>query len=250
LSAQQLQASNSGNMKVLNLFFKRETAAPMLALGFASVACVVLVLARIVWTGQLRYGFLIANLFLAWMPLVFALLACDKYQTETGRRWKFLGLAGAWLLFFPNSPYIFTDIIHLTNRYYFHFWIDLVLILVCALTGLVVGFVSLYLMQSIAARMFGRLASWLFVAVVTGLSSFGVYLGRFLRLNSWDVVVRPGKIYHGLGVWAGSVSVNRTSVGFLLMFAAFLFLAYVMLYALTHLSPARLTAESPPLKPA
>src|SRR5262249_10250032 len=154
------------------------------------------------------------------------------------------------LLFFPNSPYIFTDIIHLTNRYYFHFWIDLVLILVCALTGLVVGFVSLYLMQSIAARIFGRLTSWLFVAVVTGLSSFGVYLGRFLRLNSWDVVVRPGKIYHGLGAWAGSVSVNRTSVGFLLMFAAFLFLAYVMLYALTHLSPARLTGESPPLKPA
>jgi uncharacterized membrane protein len=115
---------------------------------------------------------------------------------------------------------------------------------------LVVGFVSLYLMQSIAARMFGRLTSWLFVAAVAGLSSFGVYLGRFLRLNSWDVVVRPGKIYHGLGAWAGSVSVNRTSVGFLLMFTAFLFLAYVMLYALTHLSPARLTGESPPLKPA
>src|SRR5262249_16041570 len=159
-------------------------------------------------------------------PLVFALLACDKYQTETGRRWKFFSLAGAWLLFFPNSPYIFTDIIHLTNRYYFHFWIDLVLILVCALTGLVVGFVSLYLMKSIRARIFGRLTSWLFVAVVTGLSSFGVYLGRFLQLNSWDVVVRPGKIYHGFGAWAGSVSVNRTSVGFLLMFAAFLFLAY------------------------
>jgi len=237
-------------MKVLNLFFRRETAAPMLALGFASATCVMLVLARIVWTGQLRYGFLIANLFLAWMPLLFAVLACDKYQTKTGGRWQFFSLASAWLLFFPNSPYIFTDIIHLTNRYYFHFWIDLILILLCALTGLVVGFVSLYLMQSVAARMFGRLTSWLFVAVVAGLSSFGVYLGRFLRFNSWDVVLRPGKIYRGLDGWMDGTYVNRFSVGFLILFAAFLFLAYLMLYALTHLSPARLTGESPPLKPA
>jgi uncharacterized membrane protein len=237
-------------MKALNLLFKREIAAPMLALGFASAMCVMLVLARIVWTGQLRYGFLIANLFLAWMPLLFALLACDKFQTKTGPRWQFFSLAGAWLLFFPNSPYIFTDIIHLTNRYYFHFWIDLILILLCALTGLVVGFVSLYLMQSVAARMFGRATGWLFVAAVTGLSSFGVYLGRFLRLNSWDVVLRPWRILHGLGAWVDGPHVNRTSFGFLVLFAAFLFLTYLMLYALTHLSPARLTGDSPPLKPA
>jgi uncharacterized membrane protein len=235
---------------MLNLFFKRETAAPMLALGFASATCVVLVLARIVWTAQLRYAFLIGNLFLACMPLLFAVLASDKYQTEKGRRWQFFSLAGAWLLFFPNSPYIFTDIIHLTNRYYYHFWIDLILILSCALTGLVAGFVSLYLMQSVAARMFGRFGSWLFVAVVAGLSSVGVYIGRFLRFNSWDVVLRPGKIYRGLDAWMDSAYVNRTSFGFLVLFAAFLFLSYLMLYALTHLSPARVTGESPPLKPA
>src|SRR4051812_11496172 len=108
-------------MRLLKLAFKRETAAPMLALTFASGASVALVFARIIFTGHLRYGFLAWNLFLAWLPLVFALLACEKYQNGSGRNWRFLGLAGAWLLFFPNAPYIFTDLIHLTTYWYGHF---------------------------------------------------------------------------------------------------------------------------------
>src|SRR5437879_1897114 len=136
-------------MKLLKLAFRRETAIPMLALTFASGVSVALVLARMVWTGNPRYGFLIWNLFLAWLPLVFSLLASDKYRNSSGWNWTFLGLSGAWLLFFPNAPYIFTDLIHLTTRYYPHFWVDMVLILSCALTGLILGFVSLFLMQAV-----------------------------------------------------------------------------------------------------
>src|SRR5947207_51824 len=95
-------------MKLLKLAFKRETAMPMLALTFASGVSVALVLARILWTGNIGYGFLVWNLFLAWLPLVFALLASERYHNGSGGNWRFLGLAGAWLLFFPNAPYIFT----------------------------------------------------------------------------------------------------------------------------------------------
>ena len=260
-------------MKILKIAFQRETAVPVLALMFASGVSVALVLARIVWTGQIRYGFLVWNLFLAWLPLIFALLACEHYRNGTrtkvhsdeptpgpskegsiagraparvpllggvrrglrNRHWRFVGLTAAWLLFFPNAPYIFTDVIHLTNRYFAHFWVDLMLILLCALTGLVLGFVSLYLMQSVVARMFGRLASWLFIAVIAGLSSFGVYLGRFVRVNSWDIVARPGKLYHGINAWASDPFAHATSFAFPALFATFLFITYVMLYALTHL---------------
>src|SRR6266446_6329082 len=156
-------------MKLLKLAFRCETAMPMLTLTFASAVSVGLVLARIIWSGNLRLGFLVWNLFLAWLPVIFALLACEKYRVGCGRNWRFLGLTGAWLLFFPNAPYIFTDLIHLTTRFYPHFWADLILILICALTGLVLGFVSLYLMQSAVARMAGRVASWCFVGVVAGL---------------------------------------------------------------------------------
>jgi uncharacterized membrane protein len=222
-------------MKLLNLLFKRETAAPMLALMFASVASLALVLVRITSTGNIQYAFLVWNLFLAWLPLMFALLAREEFRADQRRTWRFFGLAGAWLLFFPNASYIFTDLIHLWTRFYGHFWIDLTLILICAVTGMVLGFVSLYLMQSVVARMFGRGASWLFVVAAAGLSSVGVYFGRFLHFNSWDVFLRPQSVYRGIDAWMESGCSNRSSAGFLFYFATFLLIVYVMLYALTHL---------------
>src|ERR1035441_6402885 len=82
-------------MKLLRFAFKRQTAMSVLALTFASAASVALVAARIVWTGRFGYSFLVWNLFLAWLPMVFALLASENYHSSSGRDWRFLGLAGA-----------------------------------------------------------------------------------------------------------------------------------------------------------
>jgi uncharacterized membrane protein len=117
--------------------------------------------------------------------------------------------------------------------------VDLTLILLCALTGLVLGFVSLFLMQSVVERMFGRLASWLFIAVVAALSGFGIYLGRILRFNSWDVLFRPAQLYRGIGNWVADPFADLNSLAFTLLFAMFLFITYMMLFALTHLRPAQ-----------
>ena len=222
-------------MKYLKLPFQRETFAPMLALMFASAACLASILAHIVWVKNLHYGFLVWNLFLAWLPLVFAMLARETHREEPPKTWRFLGLAGLWLVFFPNTSYIWTDVIHVGPWFYQHYWIDLTLILLCALTGLVLGFVSLYLMQSVVAGMFGRLAGWFFVAGAAGLNSLGVCLGRFLRVNSWDVFLQPGKVYHGLGVLVDNQAPQLSGAAFLFLFAMFLFIAYVLLYALTRL---------------
>jgi uncharacterized membrane protein len=237
-------------MKLMRLAFRRETARPMLALLFASGVSMVLVAARVVWTRDLdRYGFLAWNLFLAWLPLIFALLACEEYRTGSGRKGRFLCLATAWLLFFPNAPYIFTDLIHLTTRAYGPFWVDMVLILLCAFTGLVLGFVSLFLMQGVVTRLWGRAGSWLFVAAVAGLSGFGIYVGRFLRFNSWDVLLKPLAVSRGIGRWAADPFAHPNSYAFPFLFATFLFLAYLMLYALTHLQPAQFApAQSEPAR--
>ena len=197
--------------------------------------------ARIIRTGSSAYSFLLWNLFLAWLPMIFALLACERYRNTSARDFRFLGLAGAWLLFFPNAPYIFTDLIHLTSCFYPYFWVDLMLILLCALTGLVLGFVSLYLMQSVVEQTLGRAASWLFIAVVAALSGFGIYVGRFMRFNSWDVVFKPRQVYHGIGNWVADPLANSASFAFPVLFATFLFITYLMLYALTHLRPAQPT---------
>jgi len=223
-------------MRLSKLEHKIATQKPLLALTFASAVSLGLVFARIAWTGNVKeYGFLVWNLFLAWLPLVFALLANDAYQDRGGRSWSFRALAAAWLLFFPNAPYILTDLIHLTNRYYGHFWIDLMLFLLCAFTGLILAFLSLYLMQTVVGRILGRAASWLFIAATAGLCGFGIYLGRFLRFNSWDVLFKPLALYHGIGQWASDPLAHPNTYAFPAMFATFLFVSYLMLYALTHL---------------
>ena len=165
-------------MKLLKLAFSRETAMPLYTLSFASAVSLGLVFARVLWTRNLHYGFLFWNLFLAWLPLAFALLARDNYEQTSGRNWRFLALAGAWLLFFPNAPYIFTDVIHLTRGFYRHFWVDLTLILSCALTGLVVGFLSLYIMHSVAKNIVGRWGGWMFIAAVAGLPFAAIFERR------------------------------------------------------------------------
>jgi uncharacterized membrane protein len=229
-------------MQLFRLAFRRETIAPVLAVVLASGVSVALVVARMLWTGRPSYGFLLWNLFLAWLPLVLALAACIEYRGDARRNWRFFLLSGAWLLFFPNAPYIFTDVIHLTTHYRGYFWTDLVLILMCALTGLMLGFLSLFLMQGLVRRMMGNTVSWLFIAGVAALSGFGIYLGRFLRFNSWDVIWKPAALFDGIVKWVANPLAQSTSFAFPALFAVFLFLAYLMLYALTHLQPASLAA--------
>ena len=220
-------------MKFLDLIFHRETRGPVLALTFASLVCVALVSARVFFARNFTYVFLIWNLFLAWLPLILSLVV--REHCRKGRRgWRVLVLTVLWVLFFPNAPYIFTDLIHLTWRFYTHFWVDMMLILCCALTGLMLGFVSLYLMQALVAHRFGHAYGWLFVAGMSGLSGIGVFLGRFVRLNSWDVI-RPEKIYQHTAPWLVNPAENPMPYVFPVLFAIFLFLAYLMFHSLTRL---------------
>jgi uncharacterized membrane protein len=223
-------------MRLFRIAVRQGTAVPVMALLFASGVSMLLVLAQIIWTGNLRYSYLGWNLFLAWVPLVFALLAVNDHQEGATRRWRFFGFAAAWLLFFPNAPYIFTDLTHLNKGGFAgHFWVDLTLILSCAFTGLVLGFVSLYLMQSTVKAIAGTLASWAFICAVAALSGFGIYVGRFLRFNSWDVLLRPVELYRDLGKWVADPIAHPTTFVFPILFAVFLFISYLVLYALTHL---------------
>src|SRR5689334_15181113 len=110
---------------------------PLVALAIASVGCALLVAMRVVWSGQIKYAFLIGNLALAWLPLIFAWRTTRLHSAGDRRSWKLGAFAGLWLLFFPNAPYIFTDLTHLNHGFQGHYWVDLTLILLVALTGFV-----------------------------------------------------------------------------------------------------------------
>jgi uncharacterized membrane protein len=210
---------------------------PVLAMAGASVVCVAVFGARVLWTGNGSHLFLVWNLFLAWVPLGFALAARRASGEQPARRGWLLGFSGAWLCFFPNAPYLFTDLVHLAWRRPPVFWMDLMLILLFALTGLALGFLSLYLMQSLVARRFGQMAGWLFVVGAAAVGGVGVYIGRFLRWNSWDVLLNPVDVLRDVAHRVLSLPADVRPALVAGLFSVFVFLTYVLLYSLTHLPP-------------
>jgi len=208
---------------------------PVFALVGTSAICTALIIYRVIAGAQVRHAYLIWNLFLAWLPLLFALLAVERHElVKSLRDRKLLLLDTAWLLFFPNAPYIFTDLVHVLAARRQSFWTEMILILLCAMTGFLTGCLSLQLMHQRVAQLWGRAKGWLFVVAVSGLAGFGVYLGRFVRLNSWNVLTHPLRVLEGTTQAALNVVTEWQDTKFLILFSVFLLLGYVMLFALTQ----------------
>jgi uncharacterized membrane protein len=149
-----------------------------------------LLTARIAWSGVPDYGFLVLNIILAWIPWVLATMAHDLH--ERGVRTAFVLLAFVpWLAFLPNAPYIVTDFIHLRYRDGAPLWFDALMLATFAWTGVGLGVASLRTCAAIVRARRGAMAARVFVLAAALLAGFGIYLGRFIRLNTWDVVVRP-----------------------------------------------------------
>jgi uncharacterized membrane protein len=210
---------------------KYKIAMVMLLLG-ASVISVLLARARMVYSNSQDYSTLIWNLSLAWIPFIFASLA---YMVSWSRRLLYLVVpvcSLVWLLFFPNAPYILTDFQHLsTNANNAPLWYDVLMLIWFAWTGLFLGVVSLYLMQEIVTRAFGRTAGWIFSIMVTILSSVGIFLGRFYRWNSWDVLGDPLPIAHDILGWLKHPFENLRLVGFTLLFTLLFLFVYLAIHA-------------------
>jgi uncharacterized membrane protein len=203
-------------------------------LAGATVFSVAVWRVRAEYTGSGRYGFLIWNLFLAWIPFLISYFA---YTMTLRRWWIYIAIpltAILWLIFFPNAPYILTDFQHLaTSAGDLPVWYDVMMLIWFAFTGLLLGMVSLFLMQEIIRREFGRPAGWAFVALVAALSSAGVYMGRFLRWNSWDILRDPTGI--ALYTFERAQNPSVQALGFTGLFAAFFLFLYITLYTFGHL---------------
>jgi uncharacterized membrane protein len=204
----------------------------LVALLAASALCVVTVEVRTAKTGDSFYGFLVWNLFLAWVPLGFA--AAAYAAAQRGTRSVGVGtLLIGWILFFPNAPYVLTDFIHLgSDGSDAPVWYDALMISSFAWTALLLGLISLYLAQASARRYVGVGWSWVFVFVSLLLASFGVYLGRFVRFNSWDALVRPARVGHVIRHQLENPIDHPRMIGILGLLTLFLLVAYVLVYAL------------------
>jgi uncharacterized membrane protein len=148
-----------------------------------------LIAARMYYTGHLSYGFVLWNVFLAALPWGFALLATRaiaRRKTVPCLLWS-----AAWLLFFPNAPYLITDLVHMPNADASLWWYDLLILLGGVAAGLTLGWFSWTRMRAITTAMMSPIVSTVVSYIVLYACAFGMYLGRFSRWNSWDVLQDP-----------------------------------------------------------
>jgi uncharacterized membrane protein len=169
-----------------------------LFLGALSLFCFGLSLFRIVYTDTKLFLFLNWNLFLAFIPWALTSLAIIKPNIQK-RKISIVLLLASWLLFFPNAPYILTDLFHLTYKSTMPIWFDLVLILSFAWTGLLFGFLSLWDIEKILSKYIKRAYVTFISIALLFIGSFGIYVGRYLRWNSWDIISEPFELIYDIG---------------------------------------------------
>ena len=214
-------------------------------LALCALLCFAFWFTRILFTRSLGYEFLIKNLFLAWLPYFFSLVAVGMARGTTPQpKWNAPLIWLAWLVTFPNAPYIFTDLIHWRNRPpIMPWWFDLGLVLMFGLAGCFAGIVSLKMMHDLVRRAIGGIGGWMFVTAVALLSGFGIYLGRFERWNSWDLFIQPRILLkQTLFSSLGPHSVDRT-FGVTLMYGAMILVTYVMLVSMNPASSSPMTRD-------
>jgi len=190
-------------------------------------------LALALWFGRVylsrtgTFSFLVWNLILAWIPYLGALWA-DHTHHRFPRAWYLLLVPGAlWLAFFPNAPYIVTDLWHLAERPPVPMWYDIGFLATFALTGLLLAVFSLRIMQRLVRFHLGAIISWLFVGAAVALGGLGVYLGRFLRWNSWDLLLNPKGVLADITARLAHPFDHPRTFGVALLFAAILFVLYL-----------------------
>ncbi|HEY3449968.1 MAG TPA: DUF1361 domain-containing protein [Myxococcales bacterium] len=170
---------------------------PAVGRGRSAALLVISGLAVALWAARAWYAgpqlqFLLWNLFLAAIPWA-AARTFAAVRSPTAR----VAGATAWLLFLPNAPYLVTDLVHLRARPPVPMLFDVLLFATFALAGCALGWASLEQVHLRLARALGAARSGAAIGAAILLAGFGVYLGRFHRWNSWDVLTRPQDVLAG-----------------------------------------------------
>ena len=185
-------------MTVLQKLKKHGRLELSLLLTVMAIFCFALSVIRYFVTDTKIFLFLNWNLFLAFIPWLTSSIVMihSRYREQ-----KIItsGMLFIWILFFPNAPYLLTDLFHLRLRSSAPIWFDLILILSFAWTGLMYGFVSLLDIERLLENNFSKRVADISTVILLFLGSFGIYLGRYLRWNSWDIMQDPINLLYDIG---------------------------------------------------
>ena len=183
---------------MLKLLKKHNRLEETIFLGVLSFLSLCFSVFRVLFSGGTGYLFLHWNLFLAFLPWAFSSIAILRPKI-----WKYwlakIIVIALWLLFFPNALYILTDLFHLRYKAAMPIWYDLILVLFFAWTGLMFGFLSLWDIERLLKKSLNNLWVKIIVTLLIFITSFGIYVGRYMRWNSWDIITEPLRVLDSIG---------------------------------------------------
>ena len=209
------------------------TILSLIFLILSSSFSLAMVIARVIATsegnkqGDRLYLFMFWNLFLAWIPFALSFLAVRILKYSKSTKWMIALILIVWLAFYPNGPYLITDLIHLRSHPLVPLWYDAMMLFSFAWNGVLLSFISLNLVQNLVTKLSNTILGWVFVTVVLALTSFGIYLGRFPRWNSWDIITNPDDLFLDVLDRILNPFAHPRTIIFTLMFAAFLIVGYL-----------------------
>ena len=213
----------------LRASFSDRRIAIVASLVLLSLFVLGMMVGRVLYTRTLDHTSIAWNLMLAWVPFVVALVVYVRGSSTSVP--SLVGLSGVWLLFFPNAPYIVTDLKHIGIGGGIPILYDVLLLSAAAWTGLLLGLTSLFLMHRVARRFLGVVNAWAVVVGVLTLSSFGIYLGRVQRWNSWDLFTQPGALLGG-----ATEGLHARPLGLTVLLTSFLLATYLVFYSFARLT--------------
>ena len=200
---------------------EQNTKYLMIMSGFS----VFLSLCRIIYTARNMYAFLLWNLFLAFVPWIIA----NVLEYNNFRKRIEIPVMIIWLLMFPNAPYLFTDLIHLGKNPSAPRWFDITLLLSYGMTGFAFGFLSLMKIEGKIKKYFPKIKPFFVKAFIIYLSSYGIFLGRFLRWNSWDIITNFVPVVRDVFKTIKHPVQNAAAWGFTLLFGTLLNILFFIL---------------------
>ena len=181
---------------------------------------------RIKLTHSFFLIFLIWNLFLAIIPFTITFWLRSKNHIK---KIHMLAWFIVWLLFLPNAPYIVTDLIHLKLSSNHLIWLDTMIIVSFACSGLALFYISIIDMLKLASPYYKKQHLKFLVSTLFLLTAFGIYLGRFLRYNSWDLLQNPLSIAYDIVLILSNPKEHTSAWIFTLTFALLLNGLFILL---------------------
>jgi uncharacterized membrane protein len=195
-----------------------------------TIVCCIELGVRIVVASNFNYLFLIWNLFLAWVPYLLS-TRLFAIRSEFYKNSSIIALFLTWLVFFPNAPYIITDLIHLRSKPPVPLWFDLILLISFIWNGMMLAYFSLRDIHQFLNRFFKENYTWALVIFILFLSGYGIYLGRIERWNSWDILTNPMNLVIHIIKTMIEYKLLIQAMSITLVFGVFMSGIYVTLYA-------------------